>query len=86
MDKPFNTRLGFTRQHQLHNSGPEGDPNRVRPYGPRGVLVTGSGAGILVVAAVVLIVLMRVPPARSFFLAALGIGAIVGFVLWLRHR
>jgi len=86
MEKPFNTRLGFTREHQLHNSGPEPNPNRVRPYGPYGMLITGSAVGALIVAGVLLPVLTRVPPARWFFLAALGLGAIVGFILWLRHR
>ncbi len=86
MDKPFNTRLGFTRQHQLHNSGPDADPNRVRPYGPFGMLVTGSAVGVLIVAGVLLPIFLRVPPARLFFLAALCLGAIVGLILWLRHR
>lgn len=71
----------------MHNSGPEADANQVRPGGRFGFgLVTGHPIGLLVVAAVLIVVLYGVPPARLFFLGAVVLGGICGFVLWLRHR
>jgi hypothetical protein len=83
----FSTRLGFTREHQLHNSGPEADANQVRPGGRFGFgLVTGHPIGSLVVAAILIIVLAGLPEARLFFFGAVVLGALCGLVLWLRNR
>ena len=87
MGDEFNTRLGFTRERQLHNSGPEANANSVRPGGRFGVgTITGHPIGILVAAGAVFIVVTGVPEARLFFLGAAVLGGICGLVLWLRHR
>ncbi len=84
MEKPFKTRLGWTRR-LARNSDP--DPTQVRPYGPYGGgLITSHPIGLLVVAAVAAVVLWRLPQARWFFGGALALGILVGFVLRLRHR
>ncbi len=84
MEKPFNTRLGWTRR-LARNSDP--DPTQVRPYGPYGGgLITAHPIGLLVVAAMGSIILWRLPEARWFFGGALALGALVGLVLRLRNR
>lgn len=45
-----------------------------------------SPVGILIVAAMLWIVAARLPEAIWFLLAAMAMGAVVGLVLWLKHR
>jgi hypothetical protein len=86
VDKPFNTRLGFARKEQQDFHAPGGDPRQTGPQGLYGVGAVGGAAGFLVVAAVMLTAFFSLPPALFFFLPALFVGTIVGFILWLRHR
>jgi hypothetical protein len=63
------------------------DSDDVRPYGRYGVgTFTAHPVGIVVVIAVILIAMMKLPPARPFFGATVIVGGIFGFVLWLRNR
>jgi hypothetical protein len=70
------------------DSGEPGlDSNSVRPYGRYGVgTFTAHPAGLLVVIAVIAIAVMKLPPARLFFLCVAPVGGIIGFILWLRNR
>jgi hypothetical protein len=69
----------------LRNSSP--DPLEVKPYGARGGgLITGHPVGLLLVVGVLCIALTGLPEAWWFLAVALPLGAIVGLVLWLRHR
>jgi len=69
------------------SSGPTWDWVDVRPYGRFGGGVwTGHPAGLLVVAAVLVLVLWKIPAARLFFAGSVALGAVFGFFLWLRHR
>ncbi|GEM_PF-3524170 len=77
--KPFKTRLGFAR-HLNPRSPTDGHP---RIYGGQ---MTGHPVGLLVVAGVVWIALMKMPEARVFMLVSLALGALVGLVLWLKHK
>ena len=66
---------------------PELDANSLRPYGRYGVgTFTAHPVGLLVVIAVIAIAVMKLPPARAFFICVLPVGGIIGFFLWLRHR
>jgi hypothetical protein len=63
------------------------DPDGVRPYGRYGVgKITEHPVGLLVVAFVIFLVLWTVPDVWMFLAAAIALGALIGFVLWLRHR
>jgi hypothetical protein len=65
----------------------EKDIDSVKPFGRYGVgVITENPAGLLVVAAVILLTLVTIPGARWFLAAALIAGTSFGFVLWLRHR
>lgn len=82
MDKPFNTRMGWTTQI-IRN----GDTKQIQPYGPYlGGLITAHPVGYLVVGAMAFIALTRMPEARWFALGAIGLGVPLGIALWLRHR
>jgi hypothetical protein len=59
----------------------------VRPYGRYGVgTFTAHPVGIVVVIAVIVVAMMKLPPARPFFVASVIFGGIFGLVLWLRNR
>ena len=63
------------------------DIDSVKPFGRYGVgVITEHPAGLLVVAAVILVTLETVPESRWFIAAALATGGAFGFFLWLRHR
>ncbi len=63
------------------------DPREVIPYGMKGGgVITAHPAGMIVVAAVLIIFLVSVPATRWFVTAALATGALVGLILWLRRR
>jgi hypothetical protein len=63
------------------------DLNSVRPYGRHGVgTLTGHPVGLVVVLGVIIMAMMKLPPARPFFAGAVLIGGLFGFFLWLRNR
>ena len=65
----------------------EKDIDSAKPFGRYGVgVMTEHPAGLLVVAAVILLTLETIPGARWFLAATLIAGACFGFVLWLRQR
>ena len=86
MDKPFNTRLGFSRKEQRSFPIPGTESEHLRPHGRYGMGLIGGAAGSLVVVALMLTLFLRLPLSLLFFLPALFLGSIVGFILWLRHR
>jgi hypothetical protein len=47
---------------------------------------TGHPIGLLIVAGFLLMGLVGVPEFRWFFATSLALGAVLGFILWLRHR
>ncbi|MGH9795052.1 MAG: hypothetical protein ACRD5G_09785 [Candidatus Acidiferrales bacterium] len=62
MEKPFNTRMGWTRKYR-RNGDPES--HQVIPYGVKGGgVITGHPAGILLVGAVLIVFLVGVPATR----------------------
>ena len=72
---------------QLSTAAKERDIDSLKPFGRYGVgLITEHPAGLLVVAAVILLTLETIPGASWFVAATLGAGTSFGFVLWLRHR
>jgi len=78
----------WMRQSNKHNSDePVLDQTTVRPQGSYGFgILTAHPVGLLVVAAVILIVVTGIPAARMFFVGSVAVGAIFGFCLWLYHR
>ena len=72
---------------KLSTAAKERDIDSVKPFGRYGVgVITEHPAGLLVVAAVILVTLETVPESRWFIAAALATGGAFGFFLWLRHR
>ena len=65
----------------------EKDINSVKPFGHYGVgVITEHPAGLLVIAAVILLTVETIPGSLWFLAATLIAGASFGFVLWLQHR
>jgi hypothetical protein len=63
------------------------DQATVRPQGSYGFgILTAHPVGLLVVAAVILIVVTGIPEARLFFVGSVAVGAVFGLFLWLYHR
>jgi hypothetical protein len=61
-------------------------PDNVKPFGPYGAgFFTAHPIGLIVALALVFVA-WRLPEARWFTIYSLPFGAIVGFVLWMRHR
>jgi hypothetical protein len=85
MKSPANS---WVRQSNKHDSDePVLDESTVRPQGSYGVgILTAHPVGLLVVAAVILIVVTGIPAARLFFAGSVAVGAVFGFILWLYHR
>lgn len=60
---------------------------KVVPFGAKGGgLLTGHPIGLVIVVGLLAMGLVGLPEARPFFLGSIGLGGILGFVLWLRHR
>jgi hypothetical protein len=80
----------YIRQHgavrgALYRSEP--DPTEVIPFGSYGVgTLTGHPVGLVVVFGLLLMGWLGIPEARWFLAAGVGLGAIFGLFLWLRHR
>jgi hypothetical protein len=61
-------------------------PDTVKPFGPYGAgFFTAHPIGLIVAVALVFVA-WRLPEARWFTIYSLPCGAIIGFVLWMRHR
>lgn len=59
----------------------------VKPFGRYGIgTLTGHPAGLLVVAAVIFLTFETVPGSGWFVAAALVVGGVFGFFLWLRRH
>jgi hypothetical protein len=76
------------RQSDQHDSDePVLNQTTVRPQGTYGFgILTAHPVGLLVVAAVILIVVTGIPEARLFFAGSVALGALFGFSLWLYRR
>ena len=84
MTERYNLRFG--RPRGTHSHDDEFNLNDIRPHGRFGVgTLTGHPVGLVVVVAVVLMALQRLPGAGLFILASLAAGGLFGFILWLRH-
>lgn len=82
---PWNIGSVYSGEGLMRDS--ESDPDGVRPYGRYGVgKFTEHPVGLLVVGFVIFLVLWAVPDMWKFLAAAIVLGALIGFVLWLRHR
>jgi len=85
MDRWLYPSLGSLRRVRVHDL--TDTSAHVVPQGHRGAgQWTGHPAGLVVVIAVMLMVLVGIPEARPFFVAALLLGAALGCILWLRHK
>lgn len=63
------------------------DHRHVFPHGGGGVgLITSHPVAVLVIAALVVTMILRLPEAFEFFFYAVIAGVIYGFVRWFRHR
>ena len=63
----------------------EPDPTEIKPtYSVD--LMTAHPVGLVIVFGVLLLGLIELPEARWFFGAALLLGVVFGFFLWIRHR
>lgn len=66
-------------------SGPE--PQHLVPYGPYGGgQMTAHSIGLVIVVGLLLMGLVATAELSLLILASAAGGAIVGFLLWLRHR
>jgi len=85
METPTGIWRPSARQAPPDNTEP--DPTSVVPFGRDGVgLITGHPVGLVVVVGILLMGLVESPEARWFFVGALVLGGLWGFLLWLRHR
>lgn len=83
--KPWN--IGFAYRGEILLRDSELDPDAVRPYGRYGVgKITEHPVGLLVVAFMIFLVLWTVPKAWMFLTGSIVLGALIGLVLWFRHR
>jgi len=51
-----------------------------------GLTVPGTRAGAIVSGGLVVLAWIAIPLARPFILGTLGLGLVVGLLLWLKHR
>ena len=79
------TYAGLGSRRKIRSREPESE--HLVPQGQFGAgQWTGHPVGLLVVAAVLVMVLVGIPEARTFLVIALLFGAVLGWILWLRHR
>lgn len=85
MDKWLYPELGSNRRACPRE--PETAQIRVVPFGPYGGgQYTSHPIGLVIVIGLIAMALVGLPEARGFFVISLGLGVIVGFLLWLYHR
>jgi len=63
---------------------PSGKPNFIGKYG--GLSVPGTQAGAVVTIGLVVLAWIAIPIARPFILGTVGLGALVGLILWWKHN
>jgi hypothetical protein len=61
-----------------------GRPSYIGRYG--GLTVPGTRAGAIVSGGLVVLAWVAIPLARPFILGTVGLGLVVGLLLWLKHR
>ena len=70
-----------------HTKDKDPGVSKVLPFGRYGAgLLTGHPIGLVIVVGLLLIGLIGIPEARWFFAASLALGALLGLILWLKHR
>ncbi len=75
-------QLGFTlgrRKERAPRFGPDMQIE-VRPT------ITGSRIGGVIAAGLAFVLFVALPEARLFLLGTIVVGALIGLVMWLRHR
>jgi hypothetical protein len=50
------------------------------------ISVPGTRAGAIVSIGLVIVAWLAIPVARPFILGTLGLGSLVGFILWRKHN
>ena len=71
----------------FRNRPPVTGPDEDRPLVKVGSLViTGSHAGAVIALGIVAICWFGIPSARPFIIGSVGLGVIVGLILWWKHR
>ena len=61
-----------------------GRPSYIGRYG--GLTVPGTRAGAIVSGGLVVVAWIAIPLARPFILGTVGLGLVLGLLLWLKHR
>jgi len=85
MDRRWHASLDSLRKPSSGEAGHA--PEHLVPFGRFGAgQWTSHPVGLVVAVGIVLMVLVGIPEARPFFVIALLFGAILGCVLWLKHR
>ena len=85
MGRRSHASLDSPRKPSLREPGHA--PEHLVPFGRFGAgQWTSHPVGLVVAAGLVVMVLVGIPEARPFFVIALLFGAILGSVLWLKHR
>ena len=81
------SHAGLDRAWRPSSRGSMPEPTEVRPYGRYGGgLYTEHPVGLLIIAAVIILILWKVPEARWFFAGSVLLGVIFGLCLWLYRR
>lgn len=66
---------------------PQLDANNVRPYGRFGAgTFTAHPVGLVIALGLIILVLVSIPGAPVFVAGSIGVGAVIGLLLWLRNR
>jgi hypothetical protein len=63
---------------------PSSKPNFIGKYG--GLSVPGTRPGAVVTIGLVVLAWIAIPLARPFILGTVGLGALVGLILWWKHN
>jgi hypothetical protein len=63
---------------------PSSKPSFIGKYG--GLSVPGTHAGAIVTIGLVVLAWIAIPLARPFILGTVGLGALVGLILWWKHN